>query len=323
MSSCVEQMAYFGVTPWHKLGTRLDHVFTATEGIVLGGLDWEVKLEELKTPSGFTVPHARAVTRSTDKRFLGLVSDRYQPLQNRDCFRFFDKIVGSDQAIYHTVGSLQGGRKVWLLAKLPGTIKVVGEDVVDKFILLSNSHDGSMAVRGGFTGIRVVCQNTLAMALGDIRTGFTIQHRGDFSRQFEEAIRGMGLANTYFQRMEDTFGALAHVSIDQVAIDHYIGNVFPLPKDELVKKLGEDKWQALYERQSSLQTTALDKIETGAGLKLPGVYGTLWGAYNAVVETVDWDFKKANQKHLHSIWFGDGANVKKRALGQALALVKN
>lgn len=166
-------MMYVGDLPWHGLGTALQKPATATEAIKAAKLDWEV----VKTPVYACVGNNRlvptdsfAVVRSdmVDKpecEVLGVVGKDYTPLQNRDAFSFFDPIAGEGAAIYHTAGVLAGGRRVWMLAKLPGETRVIGDDISHKYLLLFNSHDGSGAVGVKFTPVRVVCQNTLTMAL--------------------------------------------------------------------------------------------------------------------------------------------------------------
>src|SRR5262249_27318291 len=131
------------------------------------GLDWEVELFPLFTATGQQVTH-KAVKRSTDGKVLGVVGPRWQPLQNKDAFNWFDPFLAAGQATLEAAGSLAGGTRVWVLAKLNrDPIVVVPGDEVTKYLLLSNGHDGSLAVRCGFTPIRVVCNNTLQMAHND------------------------------------------------------------------------------------------------------------------------------------------------------------
>ena len=150
-------MLYTGEPPWHGLGTRLDNPATATEAIVAAGLDYQVELTRLTTIDGIPVPQRVAVVRSDTQDVLGVVSPAYVPVQNRQAFGFLDAIAAEGGIRYHTAGALRRGERVWLLGKLPGEIRVKdSDDVTEKYLLLSNSHDGSSALRVYFTPVRVV-----------------------------------------------------------------------------------------------------------------------------------------------------------------------
>jgi len=157
---------FYGEEPWHRLGEKLDAPATAEEAITAAGLDYEISLTDEATVDGMMVPKTKAVVRYDNQTVLGVVSDRYVPVQNKQAFSFLDSCVADNGLRYHTAGALGQGEKIFLLAKLPGHLRVKQtEDVVDKYLLLSNSHNGSSALRVLFTPVRVVCQNTLSMAL--------------------------------------------------------------------------------------------------------------------------------------------------------------
>jgi phage/plasmid-like protein (TIGR03299 family) len=165
----IESMAYFGSTPWHGLGSPLEEadLYDWEKAAVKAGLDWEVELAPLVTADTQARVDHRAVRRKTDGRILGIVGPRYAPLQNHDAFQWFQPFLDVREAQLHTAGSLRNGSRVWVLAKLNRDPLVISHgDEVEKFLLLSHCHDGRLAVRVGFTPVRVVCSNTLAMAHG-------------------------------------------------------------------------------------------------------------------------------------------------------------
>lgn len=323
MPSLVEQMAFTGSTPWHRLGTPVDHVMTAQEAITLGGLDWSVLAEPVFTANKTEVPGLRVTVRQDRGEILGIVSDRYRVLQNNRAFGFFDRIVDEGEAIYHTVGSLDRGKRIWLLAQLPGYIEPLPGDLVQKFLLLANSHDGSLAVRIGFTPVRVVCQNTLSLALRDLANSYTIRHRGaNFSARLDDAVNALGLARKWYDQAGDLWQTLAQRQTGSKGIDRYLEQVFPLPKkpEGILEILA---WEQARDRMLVTRQTAQRFLEEGRGSSIPGVRGSLWGTVNAVCEWADHVFRGSDQRHLNSIWFGERAKFKEKAFATILEMAKN
>jgi len=152
-------MMYSGPTPpWHGLGTQLDEPATAAEAIEAAGLNYHVDLRPIETDDGIPIPQRKAVIRSDSNQVLGVVGNSSCPVQNHQCFGFLDAVVEDGRLRYHTAGALGKGEKVLMLAKLPGELRIKNsEDVTEKFLLLSNSHDGSSALRVFFSPIRFVC----------------------------------------------------------------------------------------------------------------------------------------------------------------------
>jgi phage/plasmid-like protein (TIGR03299 family) len=229
-------MMYVGEAPWHGLGQKLDKPATAAEAIKAARLDWEVAKIPLyvKAKRQYRQVAATYATVRTDRPVpapLGIVGQDYEPLQNRDAFKWFDGIVGQGAAIYHTAGVLGIGERVWILAKLPGEIRVKGEDICEKFLLLSNSHDGQSSVQVKFTPIRVVCQNTLTMALSSGRT-VRITHTRSIQERMEAAKENLGIIRDRFRRIEKDFQRFAEVPMTGNRLTVYLGAVFPLPQDE-------------------------------------------------------------------------------------------
>lgn len=320
MPAELDSMMYTGEVPWHRQGTRLDNPATAEEAIAAAAMDWEVQKQPIYTgPSrDIRVKDRFAVCRTDrldqpDGGQLGVVSGDYEPLQNREAFSFLDPVVGASGAVYHTAGSLRGGRVIWMLAKLPGEIRVVGDDIAEKFILLSNSHDGTAAVRIGLTPIRVICKNTLSLALRGMEgQGLVIRHYRDVAARVKEAHRLLGIVNTAMDNAGVLMQRMATVQMNREALDGYFNTVIPAPVDD------EPLKQKINDRHNRLR----ELFETGDGNAMPGVRGTLWAAYNAVTQWVDRESYTTRQKEpLRTIWFGDGARMKRVAFDTAAALL--
>lgn len=317
----IDSMMYFGETPWHGLGTKVDRPATAAEAITAAGLDWEaVKVQVFaKHGRGETlVPDTFAMMRSdrmvgADAAILGMVGRVYEPIQNRDAFRFFDPIVGEGAAAYHTAGSLGKGERVWILAKLPGEIKVTDQDITEKYLLLFNSHDGSGAAQVKFTPIRVVCQNTLSMALkGD--SLIKVAHTRGASTRMEEVHKAINFINTTYQVIEDNIQRLALIEMDEKRLGEYIDKVFPLDDVQDQKKRGKIEQQ----RKESVYLYA-----NGKGNAAKGVQATLWAAYNGITEFADHRMvagTRSQSSRVDRLWFGDAARLKATAFEAAVEL---
>jgi phage/plasmid-like protein (TIGR03299 family) len=312
-------MMYAGEPPWHSLGTRLDAPATAEEAIAAAGLDYEVTLTPVATVDGLDVPKTRAVVRYDTQAVLGVVSDRYVPVQNRQAFGFLDAVVAEGGLRYHTAGALGQGERVWLLARLPDQIRVRGgDDLVDKYLLLSNAHDGSAALRVFFTPVRVVCANTLSLAHRQAAgEGVSILHKGDLRAKIGHAQQVLGLAQRFFDDAAAVIDRLAGYSPTSDQLAAYFRDLYPDPDG------GKDNARAVKAR-AELQRL----FEEGVGHDRPGVRGTAWAAYNAVTEYVDHHRPARgpgdpdrSSRRLDSIWFGSGARRKAAAwdLAQVLA----
>ena len=308
MPAEVDTMMYVNEVPWHKLGVRLNRSATASEAIGAAGLDWEVQLQPLYTGPERTVriKDRFAICRTDrlgqpDGGQLAVVGRDYTPVMNRQAFSFLDPVVGESGAIYHTAGSLRGGRRVWMLAKLPGEIRVVGDDVAEKYILLSNSHDGTSAVRIGLTPIRVVCMNTLSLALRGMG-GLTIRHEADVVQQVQNAYKVLGIVTNAFDVAGEAMRAMARTPMTELKLEAYFDRVMPMPTPD------DPERDRIEQRRSRL----IELFDKGIGADLPGVHGTLWCAYNAVTQWVDREsWSTRNKEPLNSIWFGEGERMKR------------
>src|SRR5437899_1521645 len=182
-----DSIVYAGATPWHRLGTPVKEAFDAQTALKHGGLDFTVEKVGIQTLDGAGIENRFALRRTDTKDVLGIVTDFYKPLQNREAFSFFDGVFGKGKARYEVAGVLGKGEKVWLLAKLPGDFTVGKQDLVGKWLLLTNGHDTCEPVRAKFTGIRVVCQNTLTAALRGTDSEIRVQHIGNVPAKLELA----------------------------------------------------------------------------------------------------------------------------------------
>lgn len=310
-------MVYCGKTPWHGLGTRLDAPATSAEAIEAAGLNYRAELVSLMTDDGTLVPERKAVVRSDNRDVLGVVGNSYVPIQNGECFSFLDAVVAEGSVRYHTAGALGKGEKVWLLAVLPGHIRVKNtDDITEKFLLLHNSHNGSSALRVFFTPIRVVCANTLAIAeRKGRRQGIAIQHTGDLAAKVREAQEVLGLAHRFYDDMQIKVDVLANHQPTPSQLKAYFQSLYPDVPD------GKNK------RAENIRSELFRLFEEGKGQDIPGIQHSTWAALHAVTEWVDHHrttrarnpLDRASRR-LQSQWFGSGARLKERAWDLAIEL---
>ena len=312
MAHLVESMFYAGETPWHGLGVKLDSPATSADAIRAAGLDWRVEKCPLFLADGTQVKDAFATVRDSDFKALGVVGARYEPLQNAQGFEFFDSIVGEGAAVYHTAGSLCEGRKIWVLAKLPGEIVVKGNDIVDKFLLLSNSHDGSSAVQVKFTPIRVVCANTLNLAMKDGESVYNIRHTRSVSETINKIKGLMSLAHQNFELAAPIFQQTARVQIDAQQLKSFVELVLPMPAKS-------DEEAEASTRLKNTRLKIIDLFESEQTNIMPEIRGTVWAAYNAVTFYADHE-RGSDSKRLENAWFGQGAELKALAFQEAMKL---
>lgn len=308
--------------PWHGLGVGVEGVMTAEDAISMARLNWQVTMEPLYTTirgRRVEVSSHLATVRSDTGTVLGVVSRQYQPLQNRDAFKFMDELVASGEAKYHTAGSLLGGKRIWLLAEVPKTIEVVKGDTVKPYILLTNGHDGTLAIRAGTCLVRVICNNTLNMALGEIEGQFAAYHKGDVLSKVRDAREAIGLVVKSIDRAEETFAVLARTQYTSAKLDAYLNAVFPvraMPHDP--KRL--PIWEAEFLTAKGRKDAVRQLVEVGAGADIPGVQGTYWGALQAVCDWADHLYRGSDQRRLNSVWFGERAAIKSKAARTALEM---
>ncbi|MEZ5941144.1 MAG: DUF932 domain-containing protein [Planctomycetaceae bacterium] len=310
-------MMYAGETPWHGLGTKLDEPATAAEAIEAAGLDYQVNLRPIETDDGILIPQRKAVIRTDSNQVLGVVGNSYQPVQNHDCFGFLDSVVEDGRLRYHTAGALGQGEKIWMLAKLPDEIRIKdSDDVTEQFLLLSNSHDGSSALRVFFTPIRVVCANTLGVAERRNRgQGVSIIHKGDLTAKVTEAQEILGFAKRFYDDLGERIHRLASHYPSRRQLELYFMSLYP------------DHPESKNKRAENVRQELLRLFEHGRGQEIPATKLTTWAAFNAVTEFVDHHRSTRGQtnlerksRRLESAWFGSGAKLKAEAWIAALEM---
>lgn len=226
MSAAVETMFYTREKPWHGLGTMVMEAPDSRKALELAGLNWSVFQQELITADGVPISGFKANLRSTDNQVLGVVSDRYKVVQNEEAFAFTDALLG-EGVRYETAGSLQDGRRTWILAKLPQKYIISGDEITP-YLVFMNSHDGSGAIKAAMTPIRVVCMNTLNLALSTAKRSWSTNHIGDIKGKLEDARYTLLYADQYMAELGKAIDALNRIKISDKKVYKYIDELFPL-----------------------------------------------------------------------------------------------
>ena len=307
------QAFFVGQQAWHGLGILLPNPPTIQEGISYAGLDWQVKLQPIYLEDKTLISGNSAVVRESDNSILGVVGERYTPLQNIDAFDFFNPFLESGLVQLEAAGSLKQGRRIWVLAKIKEDMIIKGDDVVQKYILLANSHDGSLAITAGYTPIRVVCNNTLSMATGG-KSGsqlLKIRHTSSAQMTLDKVRETMNIVNQTFEATAEQYRFLTTKIINEEQLREYVKIVFK---------------QDMIEKSSTRSINQLDQVywlfENGQGNRLPGVKHTAWAAYNAVTDFLSHQAGNSEDGRMNSLWFGSNAKRNELALQEAVNLVQ-
>lgn len=316
---------FVGSAAWHSIGTVLDKPPTAEEATKIANMGWKANKVKMFLADGSEVPDNFAIVRDSDNSTLGVVGNRYTVLQNEEAFNFFDPLIASGVATYEAGGVLHKGRKVWILAKIAGDIEVGKDDVVEKYVVLSNTHDGSGTVIAKVTPIRVVCQNTLSAALGQNRESsskkgsltdtVTIRHTTKVGERTREASSLLKTINETYDKLGKVWQAMATFKMPATATNDYFMSVFPDGQSERSKKPGlmRAELAGLLSNESLGQT-------------LDTTNGTLYGAYNAITARME-HYQSVRKgaspdKHLDSLWFGQRQQILNTAFGNAVDIMR-
>lgn len=226
MAANVESMFYVREKPWHGLGTMVAEAPDSAVALRLAGLDWNVIQKDIMTEDGDgIIPGFKANVRDTDGSVLGIVTDRYRVVQNAEAFSFTDALLG-EGVRYETAGSLQGGRRTWVLARLPHQYIINGEEI-SPYLVFMNAHDGSGAIKAAMTPVRVVCQNTLNLAISTAKRSWSFNHTGNISGKLDEARDTLLYAGQYMSELGKTFGKLGQIKLSDGKVAEFISTLIP------------------------------------------------------------------------------------------------
>lgn len=271
MAANVETMFYVREKPWHGLGTRVEVAPTSADALRLAGLDWTIDSKPVFDGDGNIISGYKANTRSSDNKVLGIVGNRYKIVQNAEAFEFTDSLIG-EGITYETAGSLRGGKTIWLLGKMPE--RYIAGDKFEPYICFTNTHDGTGAVRVCMTPVRVVCNNTLNMALSGATRSWSAIHSSNIGTRLAEARQTLELADQYLVRLDEEADRLANEPMSEGEMRDTLNKMFPIAEDAT-------------DRQKATADKAKDEIII-CTLRpdLIQFLNTKWGFINAVSDYV-------------------------------------
>jgi len=297
------QMAYVGETPWHGLGVRLDENVSPEEMMKAAGLDWGVEKVNMYygMQDEIKVEGKQALIRSTDQKLLDIVGVDWNPVQNVEAFRFFDSFCKQGQMTMHTAGSLFDGKRVWALAKIASDFELFNGDKVEGFLLFSNPHKFGQAVDIRFTPVRVVCNNTLTLSLGQAaQNAVKLNHRKEFEPEGVKEV--LGLASTHMNEYKETAQFLGSKQVTDEQFKKFLSEIF-----------GESKKDDKLTRSAQM---AYDVLDTQPGAEF--ARGSWWSALNAVTYVTDHQLGRPGNTRLNSIWYGATRTKKIEAVKKAV-----
>ena len=309
---------------WHGLGQIVNGAMTAEEAIKNANLDYEVDKANVYFNCGTDcmseIDGYFATYRKDTNDYLGMVKSRYEIVQNRDAFGFFDAIIDSGEAIFETAGALGNGERIFLVAKLPDDFEIAGEKI-EKYIMLTNSHDGSSSVIAGMTNIRVVCNNTLQAALKGLENKVSIDHISGAKNKLKEAHRVMGIASKYSNDVKDIFNQMADRKMTEGQYREFFESVFT-PEYKVAMTSAEEKEMSTRLKNMIEGTTQF--AFTHPTQTTEAANGTLWGAYNAVSGYYNYikTFKSTEDK-FNSQFFGVANKKMLKSFNQAVSLINS
>ena len=321
MAHQIENMAYIGTTPWHGLGNRLTEKQPLEVWQREAGMDWKIQ----ESPVHFkadaighlgsihSFPEQKVLFRSDTKAPLSVVSQRYQVVQPREVLEFYRDLTERSGYELETAGVLKGGRKLWALARTGQSTALKGNDVVNGYLLLATSCDGTLATTATPTTIRVVCNNTLTIAINGASQAIKVPHSTRFDPRTVKQQLGITVSqwDDFMYRMR----TLAARPVKDHEVKAYLRSVLCEVQNDKPEHTGLSNERALNKVLSMYEGH-------GRGAELESTKGTAWGLLNSVTEYVDHERRaRSNEYRMDAAWFGQGAVIKQRALDTALRLV--
>jgi len=297
---------------WHGLGTIVEKAMTSKEAIELARLDYEVAkvplLAQIEGIGNVEVPNQFATIRKDTNDVLGVVGARYLPIQNKDAFTFFDAIVGKGQAIFETAGTLGRGERIFITAKMPNYIRIAGtDDITETFVILTNSHDGSSSIVCGLTNVRIVCSNTMRLAMRNMVNKVSIRHTTNAEVNLAQAHKFLGITNSYTTHANEVFNRLALKKVSDAQVKQLIENLFPSESENTT-------------RINNIKESVLSSYYTGVGQEK--ILGSGWGFINGVTHYLSHEktYKDAATKFENLLMDGASSKLADKALELVMAL---
>jgi phage/plasmid-like protein (TIGR03299 family) len=320
MAHAIEKMAYVGEAPWHRLGSVLPPRQPIEVWAEKAGMNWSICASPVRYMADragalgqiLTFEDQKVLFRSDTKAPLSVVGTRYQVVQPKEILEFYRDLTEVSGFELETAGVLKEGRKLWALARTGKEAKIKGDDLVKGYLLLATSCDGSLATTATPTTVRVVCSNTLAMALGSATGAIKVPHSTAFDAQMVK--RQLGIAVTHWDSFMYRMKTLSERKVRPHEAMNYFLKVICAAGDHV------DPAQGLLNERALKRVRELYQGQ-GKGAQLASAQGTAWGLLNAVTEYVDHERRARTRDHrLDSAWFGQGAALKQRALEKALEM---
>lgn len=304
------QMAYAGEVPWHGLGVPVSNDLSPTQMMSKAGLDWKVEKKPLYyngyTQQNVKISNKFALVRETDGKLLDVIGSDWEPVQNEEAFNFFSEYVLAGDMEMNTAGSIKEGKHVFALAKVKESFELFGGDKVESYLLFSNPHHYGKSIDIRFTPIRVVCNNTLSVALdGKANEGIRLSHRVKFDA--DSVKETLGIASAKFAKYKEAAEYLGSKRYTVDSLIDYYNNVFPRTSS---KKVDDGKVTDKILQLSKNAREAYDAIELQPGANF--AKGSWWQAYNSVTYITDHVQGRNADNRLYSSWFG-GNQIRKRS----------
>lgn len=308
-------MAYVGKPAWHGLGHELELGASIETWCEVAGLNWEAKRSQVlfETSQGIQKGESNVIYRSDTLKELGVVTERYKIVQPKDVLEFYRDLVSVQGWNLEVAGSLDGGKRVWALAKTDAGFSVHGtQDRVNTYLLLATSFDGTLATVGKFTSVRVVCQNTLTLSLNDNSLAkVSVPHSANFNP--ERVKESLGIYETATETFKGKANLLANRKVSDSEALTFIKNVIA-GKDAKVDELST-------RTANTIKMIFKGFSGSGMGASMSTAEGTLWGAVNAITEYTNHQYGNTSNNRLRSVWFGQNDKLNQDALDLALEMI--